>query len=193
MPVAGRNAALAAVNWQIGRERLPGAPYVGIMATQRRPEDPGPLRVRDAAWLARVNDDTIRTWARSADWPGEPPVDGEPVTVRWDDLDEYCRAHAKPRPLSPAALALTFDDLAAPTAAAPPPASAPPADALLRERLRVAEAERDRARRANQALRLALRERIAGAAHARSDAAASDRALTHILDAAEASGADATS
>jgi hypothetical protein len=163
------------------------------MATQPRPDDRGPLRARDAAWLARVNDDTIRTWARSSGWRGQRPVEGEPVTVLWSDLDDYCLAHGKRRPLPPAALALTFDDLtghaASPPSGATASPSASPDDIGLAEQVVAAEAERDQAVRMNQALRLALRERIAGAAHARSDAAASDRALTHLLDAAEDSGA----
>lgn len=141
--------------------------------------------MKEAAWLARVNDDTIRTWTKHSKWPGPAAVDGEPPVVHWHDLDSFCRANNKRFPLPPAALALTSEDLADGTGGAatkrdaegsPQPAADAPPYAL-----GDAQAEA-------QTLRLALRERIVGAGHARADAAAADRALTHLLDQTERAG-----
>lgn len=70
------------------------------------------LSVKDAAWLVRRNDETVRTWLR----PKGSPLRGTPI--EWSELAAYCRAHGRPAPLHPGWLDLPFD--------APPPSAGLP-------------------------------------------------------------------
>lgn len=60
------------------------------------------LSLKDAAWLARVNDSTVSRWVPS---PERDP-DGR---ISWRLLDDYCARHRRPRPLHPDWLALTAE------------------------------------------------------------------------------------
>lgn len=68
------------------------------------------LSVRDAAWLCRVNDDTVRSWIRVVKDPRPGMTANLKHTdskIAWSDLDAFCRAHDKPPPLPAEALEWT--------------------------------------------------------------------------------------
>lgn len=135
------------------------------------------LRVRDAAWLARVNDGTIREWTRGGSWPGKSVDEVQDAKVRWADLAAFCATNKKALlPLH--ALRLGPDDFDA-------EGGLGRAVRAAQERLSGAEAEIERLTVDVRGLRLALRERLDGLTHARADAAAADRSLKHLLDADE--------
>ena len=152
------------------------------------------LTASEAAWLLRVNDDTVRKWFQQR---GFPLVDGsDPAAVRWADLDHWCVVTRRARPFDAALLDAAPDvvilsaELAEFTQSSGARHGSPrvdlsyePADSsrqveqLEHEISNLKEALRQSQRR-EQAWRLVLRERVVGAA-------AADRALTHLLDAAD--------
>lgn len=149
------------------------------------------LTPREVAWLTRVNDDTVRAWFRHPDFP--PTSHGQArTTAGWNELVSWCAQQRRQAPLPIEALSLTPEELESlmQLAKAEPDSREIHATGARsldigsspsrsnQDLVAALNASLERERR----LRIALREKVSGAAHSRADAAASDRALIQLID-----------
>lgn len=124
-----------------------------------------PLSVKDAAWLCRVNDATVRGWIRAG------LATDDSGCVEWDDLAAWAAERGRCA-LWPDALRLTNEDLVRLEGARPP--SEGPSTGVV-EAVYAVE------------LRRAMRELLVAATHSDGENAAMRRALGALLDAEETS------
>lgn len=135
------------------------------------------LSVRDAAWLARVNDDTVRTWFRHPRYPAT--LDGRTRrTTSWEHLATFCAVAKRAEPLPVELLDADPREvrrLLDPDGRDPGP----------RARVADLEARLERALLREDGLRRALREQVIATASSQDSATAQRRALMELVEVSE--------
>jgi hypothetical protein len=127
------------------------------------------VSISEAAWLCRVNDDTVREWRRKG------LTDPAARSIAYEELKTWAASHN--RPLLPlAALTTSPEDWPIPSNGS----SVSGQPELMSAQQPTTLDGRERA------LRITIRELLNASVHERSELAARDRALTALLDALEA-------
>lgn len=135
------------------------------------------LSVRDAAWLTRVNDDTVRRWFRNPRYPAT--LDGrERRSTSWDELATYCAAAKRADPLPVELLDIDPGEVRRLLA---PDGRGEATD----DRTAGLEARLERALLREDGLRRALREQVIATASSQDSATAQRRALMELVDTSE--------